>query len=157
MIDDIKYLKATAKDEDAAAKLHALLNEDDDTKTAEEVAAEIHAALKNKILWVAKIKNQVIGYIMCKLFDEKHKYFPNSIFIDGLYVLEKFRGKGIGKKLIEVALKNKYPKQYTYFSLTHDPASAYLTKFYNSCGFVENGVTGAGNIMMIKKFPSTRG
>lgn len=151
MINNIKYLKATPKDEKAVIKLHALLYGDDNTKNIEKITGQVKAALQNKIVWIAKINNEAVGYVLCELFNQKHQYFPNSIFIDGLYVINEYRGKRIGKNLIEKVIKNKFPKQYTYFSITHDPASPHLTKFYQSLGFTKKGVTDAGNIMMTKR------
>ncbi len=150
MSDDIIYSSATSKDKNAIIKLHSLLYEDDDTKTKIKIAAEIDLALKNKLVWVAKIHDEVIGYILCQFFDKDRRYFPNSIFIDGLFVKKEHRKKGVGKTLINMILKNKYPNLYTYFSITHDPASTHLTTFYKSFGFVVKGVTNAGNIILTK-------
>lgn len=150
MPNDIRYVKATLKDKNAVIKLHALLYAND-FKSTEKIAGEVQMAIKNKLLWIAKINNQIVGYILCEFFDEKHQYFPNSIFIDGLFVLNKYRGKGIGKILVEKVLKSKFPKQYNYFSVTHDPTLKNLTDFYQSFGFIKNGVTKAGNVMMTKK------
>jgi len=156
MPKNFKYLKAVKKDGTAVVDLHALLYKDDTTKKADKIIKEVHIALAKNLIWVAKIDNKIIGYIICKFFDKKHKYFPNSIFIDGLYVTKEYRGNKIGRKLMELVLANKFPKQYTYFSITHDSASKHLTKFYKSLGFVENGVTAAGNIKLIKKIKNKK-
>lgn len=148
MISDIQYSKASLRDENAVIKLHALLYADDNIKTTEEISKAVHEALINRLLWVAKVDEEVVGYILCQLFDEKHRYFPNSIFIDGLFVLDENRRQGVGKNLIESVLRDEYPKPYYYFSVTHDPVSVQLTEFYKSFGFIASGVTGAGNIMM---------
>lgn len=148
---EVKYFKATSEDEHDAITLHALLYEDDFSKKWEAINSEIRLALKNDLVWLAKVEDEVIGYICCEFFDDKHKYFPNSVFLLGLYVRDKFRDNGIGTKLVEMALKNVYPKKYSYFSVTHDPRSSHLTKFYSSCGFIEVGKTQAGNIMLKRK------
>ena len=76
---------------------------------------------------------------------------PSSVFIADLYVLEQYRKQGIGKLLIEKILSTKFSKQYTCFSLTHDPEENNLTDFYKLFGFEVVGQTMAGNIKMIKK------
>lgn len=148
---EINIQLATLKDEEVIIKLHSSLYADDKTKTLAEIKKEVGVALKDKLVWVAKLNKDIIGYVLCELFDKKHRYFPNSIFIDGLYLKEEYRKKGVGRRLVEMIFTNKFPKQYTYFSITHDPAFVHLTDFYKSLGFVETGKTDAGNIMMIKK------
>ncbi len=150
MLPHILYSKATFNDEAAVTKLHTLVYEDDPTKPQSEIADEVRTALKDQLVWVAKINNQVIGYVLCNFCDSTHTYFPNSIFINGLLVLSDYRKKGIGRKLIETVLHEHYPTQYTYFSFTYDPASTHLTQFYTSCGFIQKGTTKAGNIILTK-------
>lgn len=132
---------------------------------SEEINKEekISKAIKNKLVWVVKDDNKVVGYILVELFDEGHDQLPNSIFISELYVLESYRKQGVGKILMQAVLENKssttdkpvvldkYPKKYTYFSLSHDPAEKTLTDFYKSFGFDVVGETKAHNIKMIRK------
>jgi predicted N-acetyltransferase YhbS len=141
---------AVANDETAVTKLHALLYANDYTKTAADFAQQIREAIKNKLVWVAKSDQQIVGYILCELFGDKHRYFPNSVFIHGLLVNSPYRARGIGKNLVKTVLQHKFPEQYTYFSVTHDPAIARLTHFYQSLGFKTTGTTAAGNIMLVK-------
>lgn len=150
MTTDIKYQIATENNANDVVKLHTLLYNDDNTKTALMIRKQVSAALNNKTLWVAKDSNRVVGYILCELFDKKHRYFPYSIFIDGLFVIDEYRKRGIGKNLIKKVLNSKFPSPYSYFSITHDPKSVHLSKFYRSLGFSKNGMTDAGNIKLIK-------
>lgn len=112
---------------------------------------DIKEATKNHFLWVAQIENKVAGYISCQLFDAAHKYFHDSVFITELFVDKKYRKMGIGKELIRTVLKNNFPENYKYFSLTHDPNEPGLSHYYESFGFKEIGITKEGNTMMIKE------
>lgn len=150
MPSNIKYQIAAENDDRAIIKLHTLLYNDDNTKTPLMIRKQVCDALKNKTLWVAKVDDKVVGYVLCELFNKKHHYFPNSIFIDGLFVVNEYRKNGIGKNLMKKVLSSKFPQPYSYFSITHDPKSVHLTKFYKSLGFSENGVTDAGNIKLVK-------
>jgi len=102
-------------------------------------------------VWIAKDRNFTTAYVMVELFDEKQKYFSNSIFISELYVDEKYRGQGLGSALVKMALQADYPERYDYFSLTHDPEEEWLTRFYERFGFKKIGATDEGNIMLVKK------
>jgi len=135
----------------AVIKLSLLLNEGDNTKTPESIKEAASEALKNDLVWVAKNGNEVVGYILCELFDGKQPNFPNSIFISELYVADEFRKQGVGRQLVELVLSDKFSEKYTYLSITHDPESRFLTDFYKSLGFEEVGVTDVGNVKLIRK------
>ncbi len=112
---------------------------------------KIKRALANDLVWVAKDGEQIVGYCLVELFDDKHEQLPNSIFIADLYVLDEYRKQGVGKMLIEKVLNNKFSKKYSCFSLSHDPEEEHLTDFYKTFGFEVIGKTKAGNIKMVKK------
>lgn len=146
---EIIYKQATKADASGITRLSILLNKDD--KSQKEIEARINRALKNKLVWVAKDNDVIVGYQLCEFFGEDHHNFPNSVFLSELYVYTKYRKNGIGRKLINLALSAKYPSKYEYFSMTHDPKEKFLTKFYESCGFKADGYTKAGNMKLIKK------
>lgn len=118
---------------------------------AEEEGIKLKEALKNKFLLVALSDSRPIGYLLVRLLDESHPHFPNSIFLSDLYVKEEFRKQGIGKRLVQFALRQDYPPEYQYFSVTHSSKESWLTRFYESLGFEQDGVTEVGNIKLTKK------
>jgi len=95
-------------------------------------------------------KKSIVGYGLCELFDRDQKNFPNSIFLSELFVTPAHRSKGVGSLLVKTMLNEPWPKEYNYFSLTHDPNEPHLTEYYKKFGFTECGKTDAENIKMIK-------
>ena len=137
--------KAKQKDLNSILKLSHIL-ELDNLENEDKIKYATEAGL----VWVAKIADEIVGYCLVELFDEKHAKLPNSIFLSDLFVMEGYRNHGVGRQLVKMALKHKYPEQYTYFSVTHDPTESHLTKFYENFGFKVVGKTEAGNVKMIK-------
>ncbi len=142
--------RATTNDSHDIESLHALLYADDPIHTEDVRTIAIARAIEHGLAWVAVSDQHIVGYALCEFLDVHHRYFPNSIFIDGLYILEPHRKQGIARHLIERIVNADYPAEYRSFSITHDPDETWLTSFYTSCGFTEIGKTDAGNIMMIK-------
>ena len=118
---------------------------------AKEEGVKLKLALEEKLLFVALSDSKPIGYLLMRLLDESRPHFPNSIFLNDLFVEENYRKQGIGKKLVEFALRQDYPPEYQYFSVTHSPKEPWLTKFYESLGFEQAGVTEVGNIKLTKR------
>lgn len=141
---------ASEKDFDIVERFHGLLFGDDATTTKDDIHAFVSRAIQDRLVWIAEIDGEPVGHVMCEFFDEERENFPNSIFLSGLYVLEQYRKQGIGRALVEHALKQEYPSKYTYFSLTHDPDESWLTSYYESFGFHEDGKTKSGNVRMVR-------
>lgn len=70
--------------------------------------------------------NRVVGVI------KGHSYY-NEVHIGDLIVLEEFRGKHIGTKLIEAVEKHFYNKGFEIMTLTTYGFQA--PEFYRKCGF----------------------
>ncbi len=141
----MKIRVATIKDYSELLTLSKLLN-----KEYMDSGEKIQTAIGASLVWVAELDEQIVGYVMCELFDQEHEQFPSSVFISELLVDEKFRKHGIGKQLLDTVLKAKFPVEYTRFTLCHDPKEKYLTEFYQFCGFTVIGATNVGNVKMEK-------
>jgi len=111
-------------------------------------AAKINDAIVAGLVWMARNEEKTIGYCLVQLFGAEHEQLPNSIFIADLFVLEEYRGQGVGSQLLKTILSSRFPTNYKSFSITHAPEEKHLTEFYKEFGFVEKGVTKAGNIKM---------
>lgn len=116
----------------------------------QEKKEKITKAIKEGLLYLAEIDSTPVGYLLTQLLDKDHPIFPNSIFIHDLFVKENFRNQGIGKKLVEFALSQKYPAEYNYFALTRSPGKPWLTEYYERFGFKVTGKTEVGNIKLTK-------
>jgi predicted N-acetyltransferase YhbS len=146
----IKYSKAKLEDLDGIVRLSLILNFDEPAKDKVRLREWAERAIQNGMAWVAKNTGNIVGFAYCDYDGPEHRYFPNSIFIAELFVDDKYRRQGIGKELLKLVFNNKYPKEYTYFSITHDPKENWLTNYYSSFGFVKTGTTDVGNIKLTK-------
>lgn len=84
---------------------------------------------KDNILLLYKEDNNSIGYVFAKRVDEGY-------LLDGLYVLENFRNKGIARKLLneiikEISLKGEYK---IFIKVLKENIIAY--NLYKNLGFV---------------------
>ncbi|KKQ28068.1 MAG: Acetyltransferase, GNAT [Candidatus Magasanikbacteria bacterium GW2011_GWC2_37_14] len=141
----VKCKLATINDTKILLKLNSLLDLEEKNKKE-----KISEAVKKKLIWVAECDKKIVGYVLVRLFDKMHEQLPNSVFLSDLCVLDNYRGQGIGRMLVQKTLDKKYPKQYHYFSLTHDPKEKDLTNFYKTFGFKVKGKTKAGNVKLVK-------
>lgn len=84
---------------------------------------------KDNILLLYKEDNNSIGYVFAKRVDEGY-------LLDGLYVLENFRNKGIARKLLneiieEISLKGEYK---IFIKVLKENIIAY--NLYKNLGFI---------------------
>lgn len=83
--------------------------------------------------------NNLIGYISnIEIYYDDYGVQPNMNVI-GVYILEKYRGKGYGKVLLEKALKlcEKHKRHHLQrFTLTVRKDNIPALKLYKSCGFI---------------------
>jgi predicted N-acetyltransferase YhbS len=146
----MKIEKATINDLQGVLRFVFLLHKNADEKEKSKLMERAKNSLSDSLVWFAKEGDKTVGMIDCLLFGANHRYFPNSVFINDLYVLEEYRSGGIGRELIQKVLNNEFPEQYKSFSVTHDPRELGLTEYYEQFGFEEIGQTDVGNIMMVK-------
>ncbi|MCS7278581.1 MAG: GNAT family N-acetyltransferase [Thermodesulfobacteriaceae bacterium] len=91
--------------------------------------------------WVAEEQNEVLGFVASD---------ANWIGVEGeevleiheLFVIPEARNKGIGKKLLEKALKYGKEKDKKLVELWVGEKNFQAINFYKSLGFKENGVVG---------------
>ena len=123
----------------------------------EEKLKKAKEFIEKKQVWGYFVQGNMVGYISIEYFDKNHHNFPSSIFLSELFVVEDYRKKKIGSKLVKFVLNLKYPNTFTYFSLTHSPQEMFLTKYYEDLGFKYSGVLkDSGNIALKKVLGSKR-
>ena len=93
---------------------------------------------KENILLCYIEDNNIVGYIYLKPLTNNNS---KGYLIDGLYVEENYRNKGIGKKLMSYALNecNKYDIEFIDINVLYNNEIA--KKLYNKCGFIEHKIT----------------
>ena len=83
--------------------------------------------MENNVLYVAKENEEIVGYIYCKIITGENGLTNNlEALIDGLYVLEEYRKKGIATALINKAkqwCRNKNVK-YIMINVLEDNKTA---------------------------------
>jgi GNAT superfamily N-acetyltransferase len=86
--------------------------------------------------WVCEIDEDIVGFSVVDLKE-------NNIW--ALFVLPKFEGKGIGKKLHDVMLDWYFSQTDKAVWLSTSPGTR-AEKFYRAAGWIETGVHGKGEI-----------
>lgn len=87
-------------------KLHVNRNPDMFLDVEQIIPIEkLKKLLETKSIYIAKMENKIVGYI---IIDIKEKYngfmrYRKILCIDTLCIDEKFRGQGIGTKMLEFA------------------------------------------------------
>jgi [ribosomal protein S18]-alanine N-acetyltransferase len=89
---------------------------------------ETHIAYKNS--FILKDNSLTIGYILCN--DKGH--------IVSFVVLEKYRGNGYGRELLEACIENLEDKQLLHASLNVRVTNTKAIKLYESVGFIKEKV-----------------
>lgn len=93
--------------------------------------------IKSKEIFIAKIQNEIVGYIT---FNIKEKTNPamryrRQLQIDTLCIDEKYRGKGIGTKLLEYLKEYGKENNCTDMYLTVNEENETAIRTYEKFGF----------------------
>ena len=93
--------------------------------------------VKNEEIYIAKLENEIVGYV---IFNIKEKENPSMRYrkqlnIDAICVDEKYRGKGIGTKLLEGIKEVAKLKGCTDLYLTVNRENENAIKVYEKFGF----------------------
>jgi len=94
---------------------------------------------KNSHLIVAEDNGRLIGIVGCK--GVEHKRAAHVATLVGVGVLPKYRGKGIGRKMLEKMIawvKNKTKVERLQLTVYADNLTA--IRFYEKLGFVKEGL-----------------
>lgn len=84
---------------------------------------------------------KVIGYVLCFLKDKSIVYKESKVgYIDGVYVDEVYRGRGLGKLLMSHAEEFCKSKDVFNISLSSKVKNTKAIRLYKELGFVEQDV-----------------
>ena len=93
--------------------------------------------IKNEEIYIAKVDKEIVGYI---IFNIKEKENPSMRYrkqlnIDAICVDERYRGKGIGTKILENIKEIAKTKGCTDLYLTVNQENENAIKVYEKFGF----------------------
>lgn len=90
----------------------------------------------NNVLYVAKEDEQIVGYVYCKINSlENGPTNELEALIDGLYVIEKYRNKGIATTLINKAKQWCKDNNVKYIMINVLENNKKALKLYNKQNF----------------------
>lgn len=88
--------------------------------------------------FLAKIDSEPVGYILCMVKTRKENEFQfekEMLYVDQISINEKFRKKGVGKKLMEKALDLAKELQLSEIQLDHWVQNEEAGNFFKQMGF----------------------
>ena len=104
----------------------------------EKISSEIND--KNSRYFVFEEENQVVGYMKVNFFGRQTEDgYENSLELQRIYVLKSYKGKGIGKKFMEVAIDLAYENDLEYVWLGVWEHNYKAIEFYKKKGFEKFG------------------
>lgn len=87
--------------------------------------------------FVAEVHNKVIGFVTLYYLDVFHHSGPVAC-IQELVVTEEFRGRGVGKSLVDFAKRKAIEKHCHGLEVATDLWQSGAKSFYESCGLQNN-------------------
>ena len=99
--------------------------------------------IENQEIYVAKIEEKIIGYIIINIKEKNNNFmrYRKLLNIDTLCVDEKYRGKGIGTKMLKFANEIGKKKNCTDIYLTVSPENENAIKVYENFGMKARGIS----------------
>ena len=85
----------------------------------------------NIILLGYYLDKEIVGYILIRKIDE------NTCLLDGLYVLEKHRNKGIGNSLLNEAIERSKRLNVKYIDINVMEKNEVAKQIYKKLNFIE--------------------
>lgn len=92
--------------------------------------------------YIVKYENKIIAYLLGEI-----KYLDDGrtvYFINYIYVIPKFRSKGIASKLMKIVINNAQKNNFDNVMLVYDTYNTKLKYFYTKMGFERD--------MILKRF-----
>ena len=93
--------------------------------------------IKNEEIYIAKEDKEIVGYIIFNIKEKENPImrYRKQLDIDAICVDERYRGKGIGTKLLEVVKEIAKSKGCTDLYLTVNQENENAIKVYEKLGF----------------------
>ncbi len=109
---------------------------------------DLSLLIADENIFVAKIDNEVVGYILLsKKESKKNGYkYRREIDIDALGVLDTYRNQGIGFKLLSYVKDYAINNHYTTIKLTVNEENASARHLYEKFGFRVKNIAYSMNV-----------
>ncbi|MGI1678027.1 MAG: GNAT family N-acetyltransferase [Cellvibrionaceae bacterium] len=88
-------------------------------------------------LFIAEKENNVIGF--CISGKPRHHTNPDTVELQGLYVLPRYWGLKTGRSLIERCIEHSIQKKFDYIELWCIKGNSQAQRAYENCGFTQTG------------------
>lgn len=118
-------------------KLHVNWNPDIFLDVEQVIPMErLKKLLEAKSIFIAKKENKVVGYIIINITEKDNGFmrYRKLLDIDTLCIDEKYRGHGIGTKMLEFAKEVGKNNSCTDMHLTVNPQNTNAIKVYEKFG-----------------------
>jgi GNAT superfamily N-acetyltransferase len=140
MIDELVITKAIISDLPAILKLHAQIDNEEILKINEaERIFNKFQLYPNYSLYIAKIKDKIIGTFELLIMDNiAHKGTPSGI-VEDVVVDKDYRSKGIGQKMMEYAMEMCRENGCYKLTLSSSIHRERAHSFYEDLGFERHG------------------
>jgi len=108
--------------------------------SAEEMLEELYQLdEESSVIFLAEVDNMAVGFAQCQL---RHDYVEGTDhspvgYLEGIYVRESFRGKGLAKDLLTACENWARDLGCLEFASDCELTNADSLKFHMSCGFEE--------------------
>ena len=125
-------------------KLHVNWNPDMFLDVEQVIPIErLKKLLEKESIYIAKIENKIVGYIIINIKEKNNNFmrYRKILSIDTLCIDEKFRGQGIGTKMLEFAKRLGKEKNCTDMHLTVNPNNKNAIKVYENFGMKVNNIS----------------
>jgi PhnO protein len=119
--------------------------EEKDQNQAFETSVNKYLTDPNYFTLVAELEGKLIGYISGKSIERLRYIMDRKGFIEDWFVLEEFRGKGIGKQLLTKIIELFKQDGCTHLELSVYTQNREAITVYNQLGFI------SVDIIMVKK------
>ena len=128
-IQDLRYLLAKYEKD---LGLNIVVPEWGYTEAGEK---DLDYFLNQQYIYVAEENEQMVGFITAEVLKKKVWYNVQLGSINNIFVLEEYRGKGIGKALMKTMMNTLQDVGITNIQLEAYSQNSKAIKFYEKLGF----------------------
>lgn len=140
---DVLFQLARAEHQDAVVSLMRALEQDDPNKKPFDEPRRRESYIRfleeprHGRLWIFQIDRRIVGY-MVLAFVFSFEYGGRNAFVDELYVVPQYRGRGIGSRALQFAESVAREEQLVALHLEVSRSNPSAHKLYLRAGFADH-------------------